>query len=98
MFNLIIKAVMWLITSIADLLLAPIMAIIGALVPDLVVSLDGIFNFLEFMSTKIVWVLKFFMIPNLAFTFMYTIFTITLGLSAVRVYKFAIKVYHTFKP
>lgn len=98
MLNLIIKAVMWLITSVADLLIAPIMLIINSLVPDLVVSLDGIFDFLELMTSKVVWVCKFFMIPNLAFTFMYTIFTICLGLTAVRAYKFAIKTYHTFKP
>ena len=99
MLNIIIKAIFFIIGKIGDIILLPIMAIVNALIPNLSVSMDNIFSYLEMGFQYIPFALKCLLIPSFCIEIVITIFTTYLSfVVGVRVYNFIMKVYKNFKP
>lgn len=99
MLNIIIKAIFFIVGKIGDIILLPIMAIINALIPNLSLSLDNIFNYLQMGFQYIPFALKCLLIPSLCIEIVILIFTTYLSfVVGVRVYQFIMKVYKNFKP
>lgn len=99
MLNIIIKAIFFIIGKIGDIVLLPIMAIINALVPNLSINLDNIFNYLQMGFNYIPFVLKLFLIPKVCVQIVVVVFTTYLSfILGIRVYNFIMRVYKNFKP
>lgn len=99
MLNIIIKAIFFIVGKIGDIILLPIMAIINALIPNLSVSMDNIFSYLEMGFQYIPFALKSLLIPSFCIEIVILVFTTYLSfVVGVRVYNFIMKVYKNFKP
>lgn len=99
MLNIIIKAIFFIVGKIGDIILLPIMAIVNALIPNLNVSLNNIFGYLEMGFQYIPFFLKLLLIPSFCIEIVVIIFTTYLSfVVGVRVYNFIMKVYKNFKP
>lgn len=99
MLNLIIKAIFFIVGKIGDIILIPIMAIINALIPNLSVSMDNIFSYLQMGFQYIPFALKCLLIPSFCVEIVIVVFTTYLSfVVGVRVYNFIMKVYKNFKP
>lgn len=99
MFNIIIKAIFWIVSKIADVILLPFTAIFATVFPSISFNFNFIFDYLNMASNGIIFLLKFLMIPNICIqsvffiiTTSYTIFLLGKG------YTLIIKVYDKFKP
>lgn len=99
MLNIIIKAIFWVISKIADIILIPITAVLNALLPNLSINLDNIFNYLHTGISYIPFILKTIMIPNTCITLVVFVFTSYITfITGIRVYQFIMKIYNNFKP
>lgn len=99
MLNIIIKAIFFIVGKIGDIILLPIMAIVNALIPNLSVSMDNIFSYLEMGFQYIPFALKCLLIPSFCVEIVVIVFTTYLTfVVGVRVYNFIMKVYKNFKP
>lgn len=99
MLNIIIKAIFFIVGKIGDIILLPIMAIVNALIPNLSVSMDNIFSYLEMGFQYIPFALKCLLIPSFCIEIVVIVFTTYLTfVVGVRVYNFIMKVYKNFKP
>lgn len=58
MINAILKGIMSLIISLVQVLLYPIDALIGTLLPSLSDALDGVSAFFNFIGTSLGWVIS----------------------------------------
>ena len=87
------------ITFSAQLILLPIMAIINALVPDLSISIDNIFSYLEMGFNYIPFALKCLLIPSFCVEIVVIVFTTYLTfIVGIRAYQFIMRIYKNFKP
>lgn len=99
MLNIIIKAIFFIVGKIGDIILLPIMALVNALIPNLSVSMDNIFSYLEMGFQYIPFALKCLLIPSFCIEIVVIVFTTYLTfVVGVRVYNFIMKVYKNFKP
>lgn len=99
MLNIIVNAIFFIVGKIGDIILLPIMAIINALVPNLSVNLDSIFNYLEQGFSFVPFFLKLFLIPPACINIVVVVFTTYLTfIVGIRAYHFIMKVYKNFKP
>lgn len=99
MLNVIIKAIFFIVGKIGDIILLPIMAVVNALIPNLSVSMDNIFSYLEMGFQYIPFALKCLLIPSFCIEIVVIVFTTYLTfVVGVRVYNFIMKVYKNFKP
>ena len=99
MLNIIINAIFFIVGKIGDIILLPIMAIVNALIPNLSVSMDNIFSYLEMGFQYIPFALKCLLIPSFCIEIVVLVFTTYLTfVVGVRVYNFIMKVYKNFKP
>lgn len=99
MLNIIIKAVFAIIGKIGDIILLPIMAIINTLIPNITISMDNLFSYLEMGFNYIPFALKCLLIPSFCIEIVILVFTTYLTLIiGVRSYNFIMKVYKNFKP
>lgn len=99
MLNIIIKAIFFIVGKIGDIILLPIMAVVNALIPNLSVSMDNIFSYLEMGFQYIPFALKCLLIPSFCIEIVIIVFTTYLTfVVGVRVYNFIMKVYKNFKP
>lgn len=99
MLNIIIKAIFFIVGKIGDIILLPIMAIVNALIPNLSVSMDNIFSYLQMGFQYIPFALKCLLIPSFCVEIVVIVFTTYLTfVVGVRVYNFIMKVYKNFKP
>lgn len=99
MLNIIIKAIFFIVGKIGDIILLPIMAVVNALIPNLSVSMDNIFSYLEMGFQYIPFALKCLLIPSFCIEIVVIVFTTYLTfVVGVRVYNFIMKVYKNFKP
>lgn len=99
MLNIIIKAIFFIVGKIGDIILLPIMAVVNALIPNLSVSMDNIFSYLEMGFQYIPFALKCLLIPSFCVEIVVIVFTTYLTfVVGVRVYNFIMKVYKNFKP
>lgn len=99
MLNTIVKAIFFIVGKIGDIILLPIMAIVNALVPDLSISMDNIFSYLEMGFNYIPFALKCLLIPSFCIEIVVIVFTTYLTfVFGVRAYNFIMKVYKNFKP
>lgn len=99
MLNVIIKAIFFIVGKIGDIILLPIMAVVNALIPNLSVSMDNIFSYLEMGFQYIPFALKCLLIPSFCVEIVVIVFTTYLTfVVGVRVYNFIMKVYKNFKP
>lgn len=99
MLNIIIKAIFFIVGKIGDIILLPIMAVVNALIPNLSVSMNNIFQYLEMGFQYIPFALKCLLIPSFCIEIVVIVFTTYLTfVVGVRVYNFIMKVYKNFKP
>lgn len=99
MLNIIIKAIFFIVGKIGDIILIPIIAIVNALIPNLSVSMNNIFQYLEMGFQYIPFALKCLLIPSFCIEIVVIVFTTYLTfVVGVRVYNFIMKVYKNFKP
>lgn len=99
MLNIIIKAIFFIVGKIGDIILLPIMAIVNALIPNISVSMDNIFSYLEMGFQYIPFALKCLLIPSFCIEIVILVFTTYLSfVVGVRAYNFIMKVYKNFKP
>lgn len=99
MFNLIIKAIFWIIGKIGDIILAPILLVINTFLPSLNIDLNSIFNFLEQGFQYVPFFLKVVMIPSGFIQIVVIIFTALVSIIVgLRSYRFIMKLYTKFKP
>lgn len=99
MFNIIIKALFWIIGKIGDLILTPILALISTLLPNIEINLDSIFNFLEMGFQYVPFFFKSLLIPSGLVQIMVLILTAVIAIvGGLRTYRFIMKLYSKFKP
>lgn len=99
MLNIIIKAIFFIVGKIGDIILLPIMAIVNTLIPNLSLSMDNIFSYLEMGFQYIPFALKCLLIPSFCIQIVIIVFTTYLTfVVGVRAYNFIMKVYKNFKP
>lgn len=99
MLNIIVKAIFFIVGKIGDIILLPIMAIVNALVPNLSLSMDNLFSYLEMGFQYIPFALKCLLIPSFCIEIVILVFTTYLTfVIGVRTYNFIMKVYKNFKP
>lgn len=99
MFNLIIKAVFWIIGKIGDIILAPILLVVNTFLPNLNINIDSIFNYLELGFQYVPFFFKTLMIPSPLIQLTVIIFIAVISIvSGLRVYRFIMKLYTKFKP
>lgn len=99
MLNIIVKAIFFIVGKIGDIILLPIMAVVNALIPNLSVSMDNIFSYLEMGFQYIPFALKCLLIPSFCIEIVVIVFTTYITfVVGVRVYNFIMKVYKNFKP
>lgn len=99
MFNIIIKALFWIIGKIGDLILAPILLVINTFLPNLSINLDSIFNFLEQGFQYVPFFFKVLMIPSGLIQIVVILFTALFSIIVgLRSYRFIMKLYTKFKP
>ena len=93
MLNIIIKAIFFIVGKIGDIILLPIMAIVNALIPNLSVSINNIFDYLAMGFQYIPFALKCLLIPSFCIEIVILVFTTYLSfVVGVRVYNFIMKV------
>lgn len=99
MLNIIIKAIFSIIAKIGDIILIPITAVINALIPNLSINFDYIFNYLQMGFSYIPFIFKYLMIPPYCIQIVILVFTTYFSLIiGIRSYHFVMKVYEKFKP
>lgn len=99
MLNIIVKAIFFIIGKIGDIIILPIMAVINTLVPNLNISMNNLFGYLEMGFNYIPFALKCLLIPSFCIQLVILVFTTYLTLIiGVRSYNFIMKVYKNFKP
>lgn len=99
MLDILIKAVFFIIGKIGDIILAPIMLLVSALVPSITFNLSNITNFLTNSINYAIFFLKALMIPPECLGIVLLVFTSSVTLiTGVRVYNFILKLYDNFKP
>lgn len=99
MLNIIVKAIFFIVGKIGDIILLPIMAIVNALIPNLSISMDNIFSYLEMGFNYIPFALKCLLIPSFCIEIVIIVFTTYITfIVGVRAYNFIMKVYKNFKP
>ena len=99
MLNIIVKAIFFIVGKIGDIILLPIMAIVNALIPNLSISMDNIFSYLEMGFNYIPFALKCLLIPSFCIEIVIIVFTTYITfVVGVRAYNFIMKVYKNFKP
>lgn len=99
MLNTIVKAIFFIVGKIGDIILLPIMAIVNALVPNLSVSMDNIFSYLEMGFNYIPFALKCLLIPSFCIEIVVIVFTTYITfIVGIRAYHFIMRIYKNFKP
>lgn len=99
MLNIIISAIFKVIAKIGDIILIPIMALVNALVPNLSVNFDAIFDYLHTGFTSMPFFFKVLLIPSTCIQAVVLIFTYSLSfIIGIRSYHFIMRVYNNFKP
>lgn len=99
MLNVIIKAIFFIVGKIGDIILLPIMVVVNALIPNLSVSMDNIFSYLQMGFQYIPFALKCLLIPSFCIEIVLVVFTTYLSfVVGIRAYNFIMKVYKNFKP
>lgn len=99
MLNIIVKAIFFIVGKIGDIILLPIMAIVNALIPNLSITMDNIFSYLEMGFNYIPFALKCLLIPSFCIEIVILVFTTYITfIVGIRAYNFIMKVYKNFKP
>lgn len=99
MFSLFINLIFTILKLLSNLLLSPIFALVGALIPDFSTFTSSISNFLASGIQYFAFVCKLFMIPQVCITS-----TVSLALTyltiriSITTYLFLVRCWKTFKP
>lgn len=98
MFEMLLNLIFTVITRVADLVLAPIMAVLTQFIPDLTTYLNGIMSFITYALSYIKFGFAFFRLPSYAPSLMLLLFTTNLAIiTGVRTYTLIVKIYNKFK-
>ena len=99
MLNIIVKAIFFVVGKIGDIILLPIMAIVNALVPNLSISMDNIFSYLEMGFNYLPFAFKCLLIPSFCIEIVVVVFTTYITfIIGIRAYHFIMRIYKNFKP
>lgn len=99
MINIIVKAILWLVNQVYNILMSPILLLASTLFPDLTSSFTYISNFINGALSYVVVTRDLMMIPISVFTIFlnYLLIKFTIFV-AMQSYKFGVRIYKTFKP
>lgn len=99
MINIIVKAILWLVNQVYNILMSPILLLASTLFPDLTSSFTYISNFINSALQYIVVSRDLMLIPINVFTIFLNYLLIKFSLFvAMQSYKFGVRIYKTFKP
>lgn len=99
MFNIIIKALFWIIGKIGDIILTPILLVVNTFLPNLNIDFNSIFGFLEQGFQYVPFFFKLLMIPAPLVQLTVIIFIALVSIiGGLRAYRFIMKIYTKFKP
>lgn len=99
MFNMLMNLIFTLIGKIGDIVMAPLVAGISALIPSFTDFLSSIIQFINYGFTYIVFFFKLAMIPKACVEIVVTVALASLSImTIVRTYTLIVKIYNYFKP
>lgn len=98
MINALLSGIFKLITSLANVILSPVILGITSLFPSLTIYFTSINNFLSYSITYVGLVLDLFLVPRSALVLLFDYFSITYSIYLLALsIKFIINVYNKFK-
>lgn len=99
MINAIIKGLFWVITKMFNIILLPFIAILYALFPNLTDYFTYIIQYFTYALTYVRCVLQLLLVEQYTMQLLFDYFIIINSIYyAILGYKFAINIYHKFRP
>lgn len=99
MFNVLMQFVFTLVGKIGDIVLAPLILAVSALIPGFSDFVNYIIQFINYGFTYLIFFIKLLMIPKACIQVVLTVATATLLITvAVRAFALIVRIYNYFKP
>lgn len=99
MLQLLVKAVFFIISGIANILLSPLLSLITTIIPDLTPAINSILTWVTTALTAVPFILKLLCVPLEAVSFYFGFFLLVFSISAgVRAIVFIKNIYYELKP